>query len=159
MQLCFRGFTGQQSAERGYVCIIKAMSSTAGKHMTSESDFTHASADAGTVYIVMLAIDSMLAIINGLETLTMKAIQSSEQPGAHADNHLLIHALLRVFVFQPAASHYQCTSVVSAEMQAITASRRAQRQFRSARRLLTDCPTSSCRRSACCYSAARQTQS
>jgi hypothetical protein len=50
--------------------------------MTSESDFSHASPDAGTAYVVMLAIDSMLAIINGLETLTSEALQSSEHPGA-----------------------------------------------------------------------------
>lgn len=49
--------------------------------MTSDSDFAHVSADAGTAYVVMLAIDSTLAIISGLETLTMEAIQSSEAPG------------------------------------------------------------------------------
>jgi hypothetical protein len=58
----------------------------AGKHMTSDSDFTHASMDAGTAYIVMLAIDSMLAIITGLEALTLEAVQSSKTPGMYAES-------------------------------------------------------------------------
>jgi hypothetical protein len=60
-------------------------SSAAGKHMTSDGDFAHATADAGTAYIVMLAIDSTLAIISGLEALTLEAISSSDTPGAHTD--------------------------------------------------------------------------
>lgn len=43
--------------------------------MTSDSDFAHASPDAGTAYVVMLAIDSLLAIVGGLEALTLEATQ------------------------------------------------------------------------------------
>ncbi len=51
---------------------------TAGKHMTSDSDFAHVSPDAGTAYIVMLAIDSLLAIVGGLEALTLEAVTAPD---------------------------------------------------------------------------------
>lgn len=69
---------------------------TAGKHMTSDGDFAHASADAGTAYVVMLAIDSMLAIISGLETLTMEAIQSSDQSGTCSDDTVSLRRKLQI---------------------------------------------------------------
>lgn len=61
--------------------MLRSGSHAAGKHMTTDGDFAHVSADAGTAYIVMLAIDSMLAIIAGLETLTLEAIHSPSSEG------------------------------------------------------------------------------
>ena len=60
-----------------YICLSPA----AAKHMTTDSDFAHASAEAGTAYIVMLAIESMLAIVNGLEALTLEATQAANAAG------------------------------------------------------------------------------
>ena len=46
----------------------------------SDSDFVHATADGGAAYIVMLAIESLLAIIGGLESLTVAATEQLAQP-------------------------------------------------------------------------------
>lgn len=71
---CTALFSIKSSGDSAKQAIDSHANATAGKHMTSDSDFAHASPDAGTAYIVMLAIDSLLAIVGGLEALTLEAI-------------------------------------------------------------------------------------